>query len=96
MNLQHKTHSMAKAFLKYAAYGAILILALWSWNAEASPGAYEPAPKLTEIVINQIANSCLRQERLVLPVRDENGNVVYLTFLCQLKFISDKPPEKKS
>ncbi len=93
MNLQHTKHRLAKKFFKAAVFGVVLILALWGWNAEASPGAYEPGPKPTiASVMAKIAGDCVNHQRLVLSVTNKEGVTIYYTFLCEFKFMSDKPP----
>jgi Na+-transporting methylmalonyl-CoA/oxaloacetate decarboxylase gamma subunit len=93
MNLQHKKHSLAKSVFKYAAFGSILIMALWGMSAEASPSEYEPPPpKTTAQTLMEIGDSCLNREIMVLSVINSEGKRVYLTFLCKFQFASEIPP----
>ncbi len=94
MNLQHKTHNLAKSFFKYAFFGSILIMILWSMNAEAIPSEYEPPPpKTTAQTLMEIGDSCLNRETMVLSVTNKEGKRIYLTFLCKFQFASEKPPQ---
>lgn len=96
MNLQHKTHSLAKTFFKLAFFGSILAMAAWGMNAEASPSEYEPAPEqkptISSVMI-KIEENCLNHQRLVLNVTDKQGRTIYYTFLCEFKFMSEQPPK---
>lgn len=96
MNLQHKTHSLGKSFFKYACraiFVIIMVMVLWSLNAEASPAEYEPPPpKTTAQTLMEIGDSCLNRETMVLSVINSEGKKIFLSFMSKFMFASEKSP----
>lgn len=94
---------MALRTIFYVVLAGLILHAIFSQDADASSGKYEPAPKapiVAEIpkpptigsAMAGIADTCLKYEQIILSMTGSDGKTVYHTFLCQYKFTSEKPP----